>query len=163
MKKIVLFIICLFLFTNLLISQQLFKRNTVYFELGGNGLFSSINYEWQISKHPGFGVRLGTGIYFTKYSLTIPVGVNYLFKLNNELSYIDVGIGVTYSKADASLYAESKPRDPNYVNKHTINTIPSFGYRRQTIKNTMLRISLTPVFNQYDGLPFIGISIGKVF
>ena len=163
MKKTALLII-LSSFTTILFSQNIFKRNVIYFELGGNGLFTSVNFERQITKHPGFGIRLGIGLYSLSSSyLTIPLGVNYLFKLNDAKSFIDLGFGVTYTKADVSLYSLAKPRNPNSVNTNYLNFIPSLGYRRQTNKNLMWRVSLTPVFNQYDGLPFFGVSIGKVF
>ena len=162
MKKIILLAV-FYSCTTPLFSQNIFKRNAAYVELGGNGLFTSLNYERQFTSHPGFGARVGAGIYFTNHILTLPVGINYLVKLSSSHSFIDVGFGVTYTRADVTLYSSTKPSNPNYINTHYINYVPSVGFRRQTSKNWMFRLSLTPVFNQYDGLPFIGASIGKCF
>ncbi len=139
------------------------KFNALYFELGGNGLFLSANYERQILKKTRLNLHFGAGIYGVKPSvLTIPFGINYLLKLKKSNTFIDFGFGATYTKADVKLYISVK-RDSGYVNSTFFNIIPSVGIRHQTDKNFIYRFSLTPVFNQYDGLPFLGFSIGKVF
>lgn len=144
--------------------QSKSKLNTVYFELGGNGLFTSINYERQLLKKTRINFHIGTGIYGVQPAyLTIPFGINYLFKLNNTNSYIDLGFGATYSKADVALYAIVEHKNPNYKNTNYWNYIPSVGYRKLTKKNLMYRFSLTPVINHNDFLPFLGFSIGKSF
>ena len=161
--------ILIFVFLTLTITSYLFgqnntnKFNTVYFELGGNGLFLSANYERQILKKTRLHMHFGTGIYGVDPSvLTIPFGVNYLLKLKKINSYIDFGFGVTYTKEDVKLYT-IVDRPNNIVNSDFINIIPSIGIRHRTDKNFMYRFSLTPVFNQYSGLPFFGFSIGKSF
>lgn len=84
MKKL-LFIILLFITAVEVSAQNQFKKNTIYAEAGGNGLFGSINYERQLAKEPGFGLRAGVGFYTENaFYLTIPLGINYLFKLNNK-------------------------------------------------------------------------------
>ncbi len=63
--------------------QDSFRKNDIYVEFFGNGIASSLNYERQLMKQPGLGVRLGVG-YFSgdeKFRLSIPIGVNYLFNL----------------------------------------------------------------------------------
>lgn len=145
-------------------SQNSFKQNTIYFQLGGNGLFTSINYERQVFKKPGIGFHIGAGIYGIEPSyLTVPFGVNYLLKLKKSNSYIDFGFGATYSKADVKLYIIVDRRTSNYVNTNYWNYIPSIGYKRVTKKDLMYRFSLTPVINHNDGIPFFGFSIGKRF
>src|SRR5688572_2451148 len=67
--------------------QSTFKKNDIYLEAGGNGLLSSVNYERQLTKQPGLGARIGMGFYSENaFYLTIPVGINYLFKLKSEKS-----------------------------------------------------------------------------
>jgi hypothetical protein len=81
---IILFL-CIVAFTK---GQSDFKRNDIYLEAGGNGLFGSVNYERQLTKEPGIGVRIGIGFYTEKaFYLTTPVGINYLFKLKNKRSF----------------------------------------------------------------------------
>lgn len=163
MKHIKLVIIFCF-FSTLLNGQTTFKNNGLFIELGGNGLFTSLNYERHFSDKPGIGMRLGIGFYSTDpFRLTFPVGVNYLMKLNNNNSLLDFGLGATYSKSDVKLYIIVDNKDPNYVNTNYINIVPSIGYRRHTSNNLMWRISFTPIINQYDFIPFLGFSIGKLF
>ena len=62
MRRILLTFLSLNLVT-LSFGQNSFKKNDIYVEAGGNGLFGSINYERQITNAPGLGVRAGIGFY----------------------------------------------------------------------------------------------------
>jgi len=140
--------------------QQTFKKNDIYLEAGGSGLFASVNYERQLTKQPGLGVRLGIGFYSENaFYLTIPVGIDYLFKLKRDKSFIDAGLGATWTRIDGKLFGDSK----NSNGDHFVNFIPSIGYRRHTTQNLMWRASLTPVVNKYGFVPWLGLSIGKRF
>ena len=140
--------------------QSAFKKNDIYLEAGGNGLFGSVNYERQLTKEPGLGARIGIGFYSENaFYLTIPVGINYLFKLKSSKSFIDAGLGVTWTRIDGKLFGNSK----NSNGEHFVNFIPSIGYRRHTSKDLMWRISLTPAANKYGLVPWLGASIGKRF
>ena len=146
--------------TTFLFGQSSFKKSDIYLEAGGNGLFGSINYERQLTKRPGLGARVGIGFYSeNNFYLTIPVGVNYLFKLKGENSFIDAGLGATWSRSDGKVFGNSK----NSNGDHFVNFIPSIGYRRHTTKNVMWRVSFTPVANKYGLVPWLGGSIGKRF
>ena len=140
--------------------QTTFKRNDIYLEAGGNGLFASVNYERQLTKQPGLACRLGAGFYSENaFYLTIPVGINYLFKLKNDKSFIDAGLGATWTRVNGNLFGDPK----NSTGGHFVNFVPSIGYRRHTNTNLMWRISITPVANKYGLVPWIGLSIGKRF
>ena len=140
--------------------QTTFKKNDIYLEAGGNGLFASVNYERQLTKQPGLGARFGVGFYSENaFYLTIPVGIDYLFKLKSDKSFIDAGLGATWTRIDGNLFGDSK----NSNGDNFINFIPSIGYRRHTTENLMWRISLTPVINKYGFVPWLGLSIGKRF
>lgn len=140
--------------------QGNFKKNDIYLEAGGNGLFSSVNYERQLTKQPGLGARIGVGFYSENaFYLTIPVGIKYLFKLKSDKSFIDAGLGATWTRIDGNLFSDSK----NSNGGHLVNFIPSIGYRRHTVKDVMWRISVTPVANKYGLVPWLGASIGKRF
>lgn len=140
-----------------------FKKNTGYLEIGGNGLLTSINYERQLFNPPGLGVHIGLGIYgFEEPHLTIPFGINYLFNLKNNQSFLDVGLGMVYTKAEVLLYVTLK-RPEDYAHTDFWSYIPSIGYRRHITSNFMFRVSVTPVINNIGLLPFVGFSIGKVF
>jgi hypothetical protein len=140
--------------------QTTFLRNDIYLEAGGNGLFASVNYERQLTKQPGLGFRLGVGFYSENaFYLTIPVGINYLFKLQNNKSFIDAGLGATWTRLDAELFGGSK----NLNGGHFVNFVPSIGYRQHISKDIMWRISVSPIANKYGLVPWLGISIGKRF
>lgn len=155
----------IFLFFFLLLSifsqgQTPFKRNDIYLEAGGNGLWSSVNYERQVTRQPGLGIRIGMGFYTEHaFYLTIPASINYLFPLKNHKSFIDAGLGITWARIDEKLFASDK-----YSNEeHFVNFIPSIGYRIHTVKDVMWRFSITPVVNNDAFTPWIGISLGKRF
>jgi hypothetical protein len=126
------------------------KKNTAFFELGGNGLFGSVNYERQLTKKPGLSARMGVGFY-SEYAayVTFPVGINYLFALKKKGAFIDAGLGVTWTTGNPS--------------DNLTHFIPTIGYRKYTANNIMLRASITPVINEEAFTPWIGLSIGKQF
>lgn len=159
MKKYLLTICTLFTAT-LVFGQNVFKKNDIYLEAGGNALFGSINYERQLTREPGLGARIGVGFYTENaFYLTIPAGINYLFKLKNNTSFIDAGLGITWTRMDGNLFGASE----NSHGDHFVNFIPSVGYRRHTKKDVLWRISFTPIANKYTFVPWLGASVGKRF
>ena len=161
MKRLI--IIGIFILSSALaFSQNSLKKNEIFVELGGNGLLGSINYNRQISKKPGLGIRAGVGSYGIGFP-TIPVGVNYLIPLIGKHSFLDLGLGATYTKADVQLYVLVK-RDPNYVQKYqSVYFVPSLGTRAYTTKNFVWHFNATPVFTQYGLIPWVGFGFGKRF
>ena len=140
-----------------------FRQNEVFIELGGNGLLASLNYERQFFKKPGIGFRVGAGVYGTDPHLTIPVGINYLFRFFQSRSFIDVGLGVTYTDYNVQLYTVEKP-EPGVVQKEqSFYLIPSVGLKACTSKNFAWRLYITPVLSHSDLLPYIGFGFGKRF
>jgi hypothetical protein len=140
--------------------QSSFKKNDIYLEGGGNGLFGSINYERRLTKQPGLGARVGIGFYVEKdFFLTIPVGINYLFRLKKDRSFIEAGASATWSSANGELFGSSQRSGSDQF----VSFVPSIGFRRHTAKDLMWRISVTPVINRYGVVPWLGASIGKRF
>lgn len=159
MNKIISFLIAITISFNV-IAQEKTLQNVIFFEIGGNGLFTSLNFERQLQKEPGLGLRIGLGYYadIVPY-LTIPVGVNYLFKLKNPKSFIEAGFGMTFAREDG-VFFKKRP----YTNyDHFVNYIPSVGYRRHTRHGYMWRVNLTPTFNKYTSIPWVGVAFGKRF
>ena len=117
---------CITLFS---FAQTTFKQNDIYLEAGGSGLFASVNYERQLTKQPGIGLRVGLGFYSENaFYLTIPVGINYLFKLKNDNSFVDAGLGATWTRLDGKLFDNSKI----FNGGHFVNFVPSIGYRKHS-------------------------------
>jgi hypothetical protein len=144
MKKIL--IVLAILISSFHSFSQEFKRNEVFIELLGNGLLGSINYERQLGKKPGFGIRAGAGLYGTDTHMTIPVGVNYLIKLRNDYSFLDLGFGATFTKTDGFFYAITKLSDGYIRKKDYVYLIPSVGARAYTTKNFVAN-KFNPVYN----------------
>ena len=158
--KILIFFLASTFFVTFSFGQSDFKRNDVYFEAGGNGLFSSVNYERQLTDQPGLGVRIGLGFYSeNEFYLTIPTGVNYLFKLKNDNSFIDAGLGATWTRSNGKFFIIEDPS----IGTQFVSFVPSIGYRKHTANDLMWRISLAPVANRYGLIPWIGLSLGKRF
>lgn len=163
MLRLILIFYCLLIICHAY-GQSEMKHNTIYFQIGGNGLFTSINYERQILKNPRISVHAGIGNYGTKNPyLTIPIGVNYLLNLNKSNKGFEFGLGLTYTRADAVLYIIVDRKQPQKPNANFYNFVPSISYRAQTQRSMMYRIELTPIIGQYGLIPFIGFSIGKSF
>ncbi len=143
-------------------AQSTFKQNDVYFELFGNGIVGSFNYERQFTAKPGLGMRIGLGFYPTENGmLSIPIGLNYLITLKNQRSFIEAGLGLTMTSEPVMFLDFS---GDVYKNGPYGNFIPSIGYRMHTAKNLMFRFNVTPILNKFTlTLPSIGFSIGKRF
>jgi hypothetical protein len=158
-----------FLASTSLMAQKDFRKNDMYFELLGNGIGASVNYERQLQDKPGLGVRIGIG-YFSgdeQFRVSIPLGVNYLFQLGNNKSFLDAGLSGTWSGA-AGLKTVKQETTAGGVrirdyNERIWSAVPSIGYRRHTKGNFMWRTSFTPILNKYRTMPWFGISIGKRF
>lgn len=144
---------------HLSLAQSDFKRNDIYLEAGGTGLFGSVNYERHFSKAPALSARVGVGFYSENaFYLSIPAGIHYLFKLKKKNTFIDAGVGVSWIRLDAVIF------DDKYsLREHFVNFTPSIGYRGHTQKDVMWRISITPVANNSGLYPWIGASLGKRF
>ena len=154
MRKIFFFVAAIFVACQLQ-SQKSFKRNTVYFEIGGNGLVLSLNYERQITSKPGLGFHAGVALSGDKPAF--PLGAKYLFDLGKQKSFLEVGAGVTL--ADQNTW-ETNYNQPE-TDPYKAGFIPSVGYRYNAPKGFMWRINYTPVFNKYrTELLFFGVSVG---
>lgn len=132
------------------------RRNALYVEACGNGLFASVNYERRLTPDiKGFAFRIGTGFYAENgLYLTIPFTIHYMFPLNKKGSYLDAGTGLTGSVMNT-----------NDIFKGDEDSFTSFtgvlGWRKYSRNGTnFLRVAFTPVINKYGFVPWIGVGIG---
>ncbi len=140
------------------------KQNLAYAELGGNGLLLSINYERKLFIQKGLTFHIGAGVYGADQTfLTIPFGFDYLINLSNQKTFLDIGLGATYTKADVRLMTLIDYIPGKEPRHRDISFIPGVSLRHYTKKDWMIRFGITPVFNQHGGLPLAGISFGKLF
>ena len=167
MKRLLLYLIFIS-FHSSAFSQEVnrdeeFKKNEIFLELGGNGLLGSINYERQLTNRPGFGFRVGAGVYGTDTRLTVPVGVNYLIRFFKSRSFVDLGLGVTYTNTDVQLLRRAE-RLEGYVEKNReFYFVPSLGLKVCTNRNFIWRLYATPVLTTFGLQPHMGLGFGKRF
>jgi hypothetical protein len=136
------------------------KNNKFYAEVGGSGLFASLNYERQLTKLPALGVRLGLGFYTEKaFYMTIPVGLTYAFALKKTNTFLDIGLNLTHARIDGRVFTQEQNNNGN----HFTSVIPSIAYRKQFGKDSFWRMSFTPIFNQNTTMPWFGFALGKQF
>jgi len=157
------FLLCFLVLTitNSVFGQSAFRKNTFYGQLAGNGIFLSVNYERQLTNKPGLGVRVGVGYASpdVKFRVTIPVGANFLVNLKNDKSFIDVGIGATWSQTAVVKSSFSTIDDES----HIVSLVPSIGYRHQAKWGLMWRIGFAPIINKYRFIPLPELSLGMRF
>lgn len=125
-----------------------FSSNGVYFEIGGQGLIFSLNYDYRFITNSTF--RIGASFFLFGYGF--PISLNFITD-NNSSHHFEAGIGVMWLKA-SSLWGEAKSEFiPNCC----------LGYRYQPIKKSvLLRVSFTPFFNFKEERDRLGNQIKKL-
>ena len=136
-------------------AQKSSKRNTCYFEILGNGLVLSLNYERQITSKPGLGLHAGVALAGEKPAF--PLGAKYIFDLGKQRSFLEIGAGATLAEQDMWETNYNQPKADPYK----AGFIPSIGYRYHARRGFMCRLNYTPVFNKYrTELFYFGVSLG---
>jgi len=159
------------------ICEPIKRKNSVFFEAGGNGLIASLNYERRFfsNKKNNFGtVKVGIGPFATINILNITSTYN----IGDGMNFFEIGGGAGVV-TNRLFNDESSISDNNYF-----YFTPVIGYRRQSARGFLLRAFLTTVAireersvylfsngyypnyeNQvyYRYYPFLGISIGYSF
>jgi hypothetical protein len=121
--------------------------NTIFFELGSNGILYSINYDRLITK--SFSIRIGYAYYTISNSsiqfdaTVIPIIANYLYGDGN--SKLELGAGITFVPT-TSIKLSGFIFGSNTVNPGPIRFLTSvIAYRYHPIEGGLnFRIGLTP-------------------
>jgi hypothetical protein len=120
-------------------------KNAVMFEIGGNGLAYSVNYERFLRKN--FNARAGFSLFNiiesqTDKSMIImsyPISCNYLINIGRQKHFIETGIGLM------NLITSGDLVDYKGVTNYYLNPFLNFGYRYEPTKNRLLyRVGLSP-------------------
>ena len=138
------------------------KPNNLYFELGGNGIYYSVNYERNILS--ASKLQLNTRIGLTTIGIEnigLPFEANVLFGKEEQRSFLEIGIGGT------PMYSYTRKAERNGTwgkrkSEFDLIALGRFGYRYVSEKGFLLRFAFTPVFER-KYFPWAGISIGKNF
>lgn len=131
---------------------------SVYLEIGGNGILFSANYDTRFAKtQGGLGMRVGAGFFGGSEEgvLTIPVGLNYL--AGKAPNFFEGGLGYTYATFTSS---------DGFFSGDGHLLFPSAGYRYQQIgKGIVARIVISPAIDigSGDWVFFGGVAIGYKF
>jgi hypothetical protein len=146
---------------------------SAFFELGGNGLGFSVNFDSRFTKsEKGFGWRAGIGwipptsqadivIPSTPSILTIPIGVNHL--AGKAPNYFESGLGVTYAYVNGNISSDFWEYNEK-VKGGTVLFIPSIGYRHaKTGKAFQWRIVVSPIISSPEISFWAGLSLGYKF
>jgi hypothetical protein len=140
------------------------RAQNVFGELGGNGVFLSLNYDTRFSKKDnGLGGRAGIGFIpgfsfgFGAVStiITFPFGLNYL--VGRGPNYLEVGAGATISTGAVSLLGIG-------AKANGVDFVPSIGYRYQPRKKGFTgRVVISPFIGNEDAQFWAGVSGGIRF
>lgn len=189
MKKIIIFIICTFFYSEFGIAQDTihFKHpdtvrlkkspadiivtdrppQTVFIEFGGRSIIFSGNYDARFSKRvDGIGYSVGLG-YTEEDALglfSVPVSINWL--LGKKGKYFETGIGATYFNKDIKKYFDNEYFIDNSNDLGGSSVIGTFtaGYRRQPIKGGFVfRTGFNILIYQDNFAPIIYLGFGYSF
>jgi hypothetical protein len=155
--------------------QSIQAKNAFYFELAGNGIYYSLNYDRILYQKNSFktSARIGVEVLpnklqdFQDLRPAMPIEVNAL--VGKGKHHIETGLGLTPYIDDKYGFVD---RDGNrhlakQGKKITTMSLIRIGYRYQkTEGGLMFRAGFTPILfqgNNFDPVPFAGVSIGKSF
>lgn len=137
------------------------NHNSIYTEIGGNGILASINYERYLIKHK-FLLHGGIGVSGAlNPQVTLPFGIKYNKTFGNR-NHIEIGIGATTSETDIKLFVTVDRSSP-FIPKWRLYPIPSLSYKYTSFSGYLFRASFCPVISRYGLIPWIGFSFGKSF
>jgi len=157
------------------ISAAMAQANkSVFFEIGGNGLGFSANFDSRFTKsEKGFGFRAGVGflppthsetdiIYpSTPFMLTVPLAINHL--AGKAPNYFESGIGITYVYTSGNVSSEFWGYSEDATGS-SLAFVPSVGYRHaKTGKAFQWRAVISPVIGQGGATFWMGLSLGYKF
>jgi hypothetical protein len=144
-----------------LFAQAPSAPNSVYFELLGNGLMYSLNYDRMFNE--SIGARAGIG-YFSPEDeavMTFPIMLNYLYGSGN--SKLELGGGVTVISQSENVSFKYKTAKKDFKGSGVLGTI-TVGYRYQKPeKGVLFRAGFTPLFGEIGFGVSLGVSVGYGF
>lgn len=145
-NKFRFYLLAFFLICSTSYSQETSSyKNAVVFDLGGNGLAYSINYERSLSSK--INARAGFSFWRinenqTAKSLIVmsyPISFNYMINLSDERHFIETGLGIMNLLTSGDL-VEYKG-----ITNYYLNPFLNLGYRYKPAKNRFVyRAGLSP-------------------
>jgi len=136
------------------------SRNVAYVELGGNGVFATVNYERQLAEQwfgrAGFSAVTVSDENDTDLTFVVPLMVNYLTNPGSA-HHLEAGAGITFVAGDSQdLYGDE---DDDQISN--VAGTATLGYRYQKpARGFVFRAGFTPLFDGSGILPWAGVSFG---
>ncbi len=173
MKKII-FILCLFF--SLSASAQsadtvrILPKNAIYFELLGNGILGSINYERMFRQKGTWRIagRIGLGGYPAILNRPSPwhviVPTELLFLKGRKNRFLELGVGLT----TGLVWYTENINSTEYHEQFVAVPMLRIGYRYQSKNGFVFRAGLLGIFGfnpnrKIAAAPWLGFSFGKSF
>lgn len=145
------------------VGQNEIKREAIFLEGLGSGIFYSFNYDWRFKEQAnGLGAKIGLGYTaIDGYSVaTIPFAANYL--IGKKRNFLEFGLGATVlllSEANSTTAASDRRLSASGL---LFNGI--IGYRRVAKSGFLLRAGFIPFFSSDAAELFAPqLSIGYAF
>lgn len=130
-------------------------RSSAYFELLGNGIFYTLNYDRKFSEHVSGRIGL-----MALGATAVPVMANYLAGSGNHRLELGAGPVLFYLPDTADLDIDEEDIEQGFGAYATA----TFGYRYQPVDGGFVfRIGITPLLTSGGALPWPGISFGYAF
>lgn len=130
------------------------KRNFIYGEILGNGMYFSNNYERTVFRKDNISIQARGGFGIMPDRFSFPIGANVA--LGKHRKKFEMGIGTTIENITTQ-------DDGYYVYK--AHLVPSLAYRYESADHFFLRLALMShyFFDSGEILPGIGVSLGGCF
>ncbi len=125
------------------------KRNTIFFEAGGNSFFYSINYDrllkikekWRLAGRIG-GMYVNTFTNIKRSMIGIPMEFSYLRGHSNRFFELGIGVSGIYDQ----YYPQSNLNTSDVVKDLVLFSVLRLGYRHQKHEGGLFyKIGLTPL------------------
>lgn len=153
--------LCLLILVPGLLNAQPTK-NTVFIEAGGQGLGLTVQFERTFLKRH-LALRSGVGIYgLMQRKLSIPLSASLRIHLGRK-NVLEVSSGITYTRADPSLYFQVDRKNLGMVKSAFWVPIFSLNQCWMTGRHLTFRWGLSGVVTPYALVPFPGLSVGYRF
>lgn len=161
MKKIILilFIVCPFLIFSQEGQKKIeFKRNTLYFEAFGQGMYNAFSYDrlYRIDKKIKTSITVGLTVIPSGELFVLATPVAYNFLLGQKSHHLEFGIGITpmyiregkITVTRGYTDVNNVRQEENFIghdNNYFVYVTPKLGYRFQKPEGGMFyRVTLTP-------------------
>lgn len=140
------------------------KKNSVDITLGGSGLFASANYNRMFFLKPNYFVNVSVGVGTVPFTGGISLPHQATINFGKSNSFLEFGAGGVYwtGKSNASGFTEVL---------YSYQLYPVIGWRKHFQNNLTFRLYINPLIHisgeyyieNYDIIPYLGISLGYKF